>query len=52
MNAMLEINHKIVKKLKTEVESSQELDRINEEDMLWINELSSKGVICPVRIIR
>ncbi len=38
MNAMLEINHKIVKKLKTEVEHKQGLDRINEEDMLWINE--------------
>jgi hypothetical protein len=51
MNIMLEINHKVVKRLKTEVERKQELDRINDDDMLWVNELSSKGTICPVRII-
>ena len=50
--SMLQLNHKIVKKLKRELEDRNNIDSINERDMLWVNQLSSSGYITPIKIIR
>lgn len=50
MNTMLELNHKIVKKLKHEVE--QGLDKVSNDDMLWVDQLSRKGIITPIKIVK
>jgi hypothetical protein len=52
MNKMLELNYKIVKKLRTELESKNNIDTVNERDMLWINQLSMKGIITPIKYFK
>ena len=49
MNTMLQLNLKIVKKLRAEIDNKLTGDSITERDMLWINELSGRGIITPIR---
>ena len=49
--SMLVLNHKIVKKLRRELESKDNIDSINERDYLWINQLSNRGYITPINYI-
>lgn len=46
---MLQLNYRIVKKLRSEIETSGNADRVDTNDFVWINELTHKGYITPLK---